>query len=232
MEKAIGLNYEQLLAMVSACQWIPERRCVRLALESGNDALAGNPIFDCLNRFSSVIERQGMQNPLSGRTVQLLLSKSAIHYELLQRVDGDSVVTMVSRLVKNIGVNLVLIGFGNGYATALALVLRIRYPQEFNRFCDFAERQPWKIDLDSRSQTEVGGTAGAVDEAQGVTARESEMVRGEVEGSALLAETAHNEYRELAEEDEEEIANEPHSTTVPDTRGKSNQWRFRRLRLR
>jgi len=75
------------------------------------------------------------------------MTKAAYQYELLQKIDGDDVVTEVNRLVETIGVDLILIGIGNAYATALVRLLRPLAPVEWNSFCEHAERYSWKISL-------------------------------------------------------------------------------------
>lgn len=235
MAKAIvGLNYEQLLAMISDLQWIPEKRCIRLALEGCRDGLPNNPVFGGLNRFCSVVEGNAQQDPLTGPTVQILLSKLAMHSELIQRIDGDSVVTEVNRLVKTIGVNLVLIGFSNGYAAALALVLRTRFPLEWNKFCDFAERQSWKIDLDrvdTRSRSE-SGTGYRREQLQGPVVVNDAYEPSVAPDSNTRVSTGSNRMTELEEEDEDDLISGPPVATATNTAGRTHGWRFKKFKLR
>ena len=235
MTKAIpGLNYEQLLEMISDLQWIPEKRCIRLVLEGYRDGLPSNPVFGGLNRFCGVIEGNPQQDPLTGHTVQILLSKLAMHSELIQRIDGDNVVTEVNRLVKTIGVNLVLIGFSNGYSTALALVLRTRFPLEWNKFCDFAERQSWKIDMNqvgSRSQSE-SGTGYGRDQVQGPVVVNDAHVQSAAPGSNTVVSTGSNRMSELEEEDEDDLISGPVAGTTTNSAGRTHEWRFRKLKPR
>ena len=234
MTKAIScLNYEQLLAMISDLQWIPEKNCVRLALKDHQNELSGNPVFGCLNRFCGVIERNSQQDPLTGHTVQVLLSKLATHTELIQRIDGDNVVTEVNRLVKTIGVNLVLIGFSNGFTAALALILRTRFPLEWNKFCDFAERQSWKIDMNQvgfRSRSE-SGAGFCRDQVQGLV-----VVNDVSEPSApelnVGVSTGSNRMTELEEEDEDDLISGPSVVTTTNTAGRTHEWRFKKFKSR
>jgi hypothetical protein len=234
MAKAVpGLNYEQLLAMISDLQWLPEKRCIRLALEGDQDGLQGNPVFGCLNRFCGLIDRNAQQDPLTGRTIKVLFSKLAMQYELIQHFDGDSVVTEVNRLVETIGVNLVLIGFSNGYSTALALVLRTRFPLEWNNFCDFAERQSWKINPDqveTRSRSE-SGAGFRRQQARGLSAAVDDAHEPSVADTNTGVPTGLRQKTELEEEDEDDlISGAPVAAT--NTAGRTHEWRFKKFKLR
>lgn len=229
-----GLDYEQLLGMVSACQWTPEKQRIRLALEGHQNGSSGNPVFDCLNRFSGVVERQSHESPLIALTVQILLSKLAVQYELLQRIDGESVVTEVTRLVETIGVNLVLIGFSNGYSTALALVLRTRFPLEWNKFCDFAERQSWKINPDqveTKSRPE-SGTGFRREQARGLSVAVDDASEPSAPDSNVGVPAGSSRKTELEEEDEDDLISGPPVATATNTAGRTLEWRFKKLKRR
>lgn len=150
-----SLNYEQLLEMVSDCQWQPEHQCVRLA----RDREASEPILDCINAFGAEMEKLSLQRRLSGNYIHLFLVLLSHQYEAVQKIDGDSVVSGVNRIIEKIGVNLELMGIGNAYTTSFCLLLRSRIPLQWNKFCDFIERREWRISLTQHSGTMSTGTA-------------------------------------------------------------------------
>jgi len=257
--KANLLSYEQLLEMISAYQWIPERKCLRLALECDNDFredLLQDPVFGCLNRFTAAIERQTQQGPLEpGKTVHILLLKLVSHYQLLQQIDSDSVVTEIDRLVQVIGVDLVMIGIGNGHTTALALLLRTRAPLEWNRFCDYIERQSWKVSIDQTISHSRPGAAtgtcteslrsnlrqGIPDDLEGAAELESRKSTGRGLAHAFESKefvqcnniaTDNGLNREQEEEDLDSWTGAPASNATGGTQGGTHQWRFKKFGLR
>ena len=144
-----ALDYELLLTMISAFQWLPEHQCVRLA----QDREAGEPIHECINYFAAEVERLSLQRRLSANYIHLFLVLLTQQYEAVQKIDGDSVVSEVNWIVELIGVNLELIGTGNAYTTAFGLLLRSRVPLQWNRFCDFIEKREWRAPLTQHSGT-------------------------------------------------------------------------------
>lgn len=142
-------DYERLVEMISAFQWLPEQQCVRLA----QDREAGEPIQECINSFAAEMEKLSLQKRLSSNYIHLFLVLLSQQYEAVQKIDGDSVVSEVNRIVEMIGVNLELIGTGNAYTTAFGLLLRSRVPLQWNKFCDFIEKREWRALLTHHSST-------------------------------------------------------------------------------
>ena len=142
-------DYERLVEMISAFQWLPEQQCIRLA----RDREAGEPIQECINSFAAEMGRLSLQRRLSANYIHLFLVLLSQQYEAVQKIDGDSVVSEVNRIVEMIGVNLELIGTGNAYTTAFGLLLRSRVPLQWNRFCDFIEKREWRAPLTQHSGT-------------------------------------------------------------------------------
>lgn len=152
-DKGESLNYEQLLEMISAFQWLPDEKRFRLALQIDRNHGTGNQIFGCLLHYAAAIERLERRGALTAAEIQVFLIKLAERYELVQWVDGDSVVMEVKRLVQAIGVDIVMIGKGNAFVTAFVLVMRRAVPLEWNQFCDYVEKLEWKVPL-SQSETQ------------------------------------------------------------------------------
>ncbi len=146
-DKGESLTYEQLLEMISAFQWLPEEKRFRLAREIDRNHGTGNQIFGCLLHYAAAIERMERRGTLNAAEIQVFLIKLAERYELVQRVDGDSVVMEVKRVVQAVGVDIVMIGKGNAFVTAFVLVLRRLVPMEWNAFCDYVEKVNWKVVL-------------------------------------------------------------------------------------
>ncbi len=254
MKPAPPLSYEQLLEMISAFQWMPEQKCFRLAQELDRDKAASNRVFGCLHHYAAAIERLGQNGPLSGHKIQLFLFELVQRYEVVQRIDGDSVVNEVNRLVQAIGVDLVLIGVGNTYATAFVLLVRSRAPLEWNKFCDFVEKQDWKVPLvqagaQSHSEMDVAGAhvelereaPSANNETTISTAAElpSSMVGGlarafDNKEFAAYADSVLNDCRnsEQVEEDQDISACGPDICAGRETTNKSYGWSFKKFGLR
>ncbi len=142
-------DYERLVEMISAFQWLPEQQCIRLA----GDREAGEPIQECINSFAAEMERLSHQRRLSANYIHLFLVLLTQQYEAVQKIDGDSVVSEVNRIIEMIGVNLELIGTGNAYTTAFGLLIRSRTPVLWNRYCDFIEKREWRAPLTQHSGT-------------------------------------------------------------------------------
>ena len=254
--KPYSLSYEQLLEMISAFQWIPERKCIRLALDCDpgcRDWLTNDPVFCCLNHFTATVDRQAQQGPLSSQTIRFLMVKLAHQYTLLQKIDGDSIITEVNRLVETIGVDLVLIGIENAYATALVRLLRPLAPIEWNKFCDYAERLSWKVSLDlntarSRPETAAGFRAESLRSEQGIIDNLEEIPlplarppRGR--GLAHAFETPEfvqhgdavaNGFRntEQEEEDQDDLSTGLGTPAAGNIGNKSYGWSFKKFGLR
>ncbi len=142
-------DYERLVEMISAFQWLPEQQCVRLA----RDRDAGEPIQECINSFAAEMGRLSIQRRLSSNYIHLFIVLLSQQYEVVQKIDGDSVVSEVNRIVEMIGVDLLLIGTGNAYTTAFGLLIRSRTPLQWNRYCDFIEKREWRAPLTQHSST-------------------------------------------------------------------------------
>ena len=254
------LTYEQLLEMISAFQWIPEQKRLRFVLDLERDNGPGNPIYGCFHHFAPAIERMERRGSLTCHEINLFLVELALRYELVQRIDAESVVTEVNRLVQTIGVDLVMIGVGNAYVTGLVLVMRRVASMEWNRFCDYADKQKWKVNLSqvgAQSHT-VMSTAGACAALCSEALSTNDMMIEHVtlteqpapQGRGLAQVFENKEFNDYADsilngcrdnvqdgeqvEDDQEISSgsDPIRRAENDTGSKSHGWSFKKYGLR
>ncbi|ADW19268.1 hypothetical protein Despr_3138 [Desulfobulbus propionicus DSM 2032] len=239
---ATDLSYEQLLEMISAFQWMPELKRLRFALDQDRDNGPGNPIYGCLHHLAPGIERMERRGSLTCHEIHLFLIELAQRYELVQQIDAKSLVTEVNRLVQTLSVDLVMLGVGNAYVTGFVLLLRSRAPIEWNRFCDYVERQEWKVNLST-----VGAQSPAPSETI-INAEDDVSIEPTVTAPSLrgLARAFDNpEFAAYAdsvlngcrshnqtEEDQEGIAENKLNLRAETGTGKSYQWRFKKFGLR
>lgn len=141
------LSYEQLLEMVSEFQWLPEQKRLRCAVDCDRDSGPGCQVYGCLHQLAAGVERQLIHGQVPPHIIHSFLAQLVQRYTLLQRLDADSVVTEIKRLVQTVGVDLIFIGVGNAYTTAFALVARRVVPLEWNKFCDYIGKIDWKVQL-------------------------------------------------------------------------------------
>ncbi len=254
--KADLLTYEQLLEMISAFQWMPEQKRLRFALDLERDNGPGNPVYGCLHHFAPAIERMERRGSLTCHEINLFLVELAQRYEMIQRIDAENVVTEVNRLVQTISVDLVMIGVGNAYVTGFVLVMRRVASMEWNRFCDYADKQPWKVDMPQAGAQShaVTSAAGANAELCSDTLATNDMLVEPVtaeqpapQGRGLARAFENNEYAAYADailnscrdnvrecgqvEDDQEISSgsDPLLRAENDAGGRSHGWSFKKF---
>jgi hypothetical protein len=133
------LDIQNIFEMASAFQWLPERGCVSLALERGSD----NNILQTLNNFASSISVIDHQYKLSGNSIQLVLASLANRLDIFN-IEGSAVISAAADLAKTIAVDQSLIGAVNFYTVTYALLIRYKFPERWNHFCNCMEKPGWK----------------------------------------------------------------------------------------
>jgi len=137
-----SLDREQILEMASAFQWMPEHGCIRLAQARRSD----DDVMLSLNNFAETMTMQDIHCRMSGNSIQLLLAVLS-HQAGAEKIDGSEIMTGAVELAEVLGVDQSLIGTVNFYTVTYALLVRYKYPERWNHFCNCAEKPGWKVAL-------------------------------------------------------------------------------------
>jgi hypothetical protein len=159
------LDIQNIFEMASAFQWLPERSCVSLAVERGSD----NNILQTLNNFASSISVLDHQYKLSGNSIQLVLAALANRLDI-SNIEGSAFISAAADLAKTIAVDQSLIGVVNFYTVTYALLIRYKFPERWNHFCNCAEKPGWKVILNT---VNAAGLENTVELAESVEVPES-----------------------------------------------------------
>ena len=155
------LDIQNIFEMASAFQWLPERGCVSLALERGSD----NNILQTLNNFASSIAVIDHQYKLSGNSLQLVLASLANRLDIFN-IEGSAVILAAADLAKTIAVDQSLIGVVNFYTVTYALLIRYKFPERWNHFCNCMEKPGWKAIIHTINATGLESTVELAESAE------------------------------------------------------------------
>ena len=143
------LDYEQILDMASAFQWMPERKCLRLALMCKSD----DEILKSLETFAGKIALMDAQCRIARSSIQLMLASLSLRFDVV-RIDGGALMEGAVELADILAVDQSLVGTVNFYTVTYALQIRHKFPERWNQFCNCAEKPGWKVIL--RTVTDAG----------------------------------------------------------------------------
>lgn len=153
MEKVTisDLQYDRILEMASAFQWLPEKKIIRLA-DRVLKVASKDEILSSLNDVVARISMIEMECLMSGRSLHYLTAALSFHFGSV-RVGNEDILAIAADLSDRVGLDLSLIGYANFYTISYALHIRSVYPDKWNRFCDRVNRPAWKTTLQTITQT-------------------------------------------------------------------------------
>lgn len=135
---AENLEYDHLLDMVSAFQWLKETDTIRLSAGRTID----DPILDALTLFAREIALLHQQ---SNEDLTTLILKAMTNHPTLPCARlGREVAAVAAQVIDTIGVGQQLIGMQNLATVAYAMVIRHHAPSSWNQFCTVVDKVEWQ----------------------------------------------------------------------------------------
>ena len=139
------MDYEVLLDMITAFQWMPDQGCIRLAADHD----LAHPVLKALNKLAGEIAHATAGRHVgNAQVIQGVLSRRP---DLLYAGGSVEVCMEADQIVEMVGVGPDLIGFGNLYVTAFALTIRAKVPRRWNDFCHHVDKPDWRVAIQGNS---------------------------------------------------------------------------------